>query len=89
METREQLSFGRATPRTVSDPLDKMSDDLADLKKTVEELKKEVTKLKDVDEIRKLQYSYGYYLDKCLYKEVIKLRPLERRMSDSVDFQTR
>ena len=24
----------------------------------------------DQEEIRKLQYKYGYYLDKCLYKEV-------------------
>jgi hypothetical protein len=24
----------------------------------------------DQGEIKKLQYKYGYYLDKCLYKEV-------------------
>jgi len=24
----------------------------------------------DQEEVRKLQYKYGYYLDKCLYKEV-------------------
>lgn len=24
----------------------------------------------DQEDIRKLQYTYGYYLDKCLYKEV-------------------
>jgi hypothetical protein len=27
----------------------------------------------DQEEIRKLQYKYGYYLDKCLYKEVRKI----------------
>jgi len=26
----------------------------------------------DQEDIRKLQYTYGYYLDKCLYKEVIR-----------------
>jgi hypothetical protein len=24
----------------------------------------------DQEDVRKLQYAYGYYLDKCLYKEV-------------------
>jgi hypothetical protein len=24
----------------------------------------------DQEDVRKLQYTYGYYLDKCLYKEV-------------------
>jgi hypothetical protein len=28
---------------------------------------------KDAQEVRKLQYKYGYYLDKCLYKEVVEL----------------
>jgi hypothetical protein len=27
----------------------------------------------DQEDIRKLQYTYGYYLDKCLYKEVCRL----------------
>lgn len=26
--------------------------------------------IKDQEDVRKLQYTYGYYLDKCLYKEV-------------------
>jgi len=29
--------------------------------------------LKDVNEIRNLQHKYGYYLDKCLYDEVVDL----------------
>ena len=31
----------------------------------------------DQEDIRKLQYTYGYYLDKCLYKEVGE--PVRRR----------
>jgi hypothetical protein len=31
----------------------------------VKALKKRVTELEDVNEIRHLQYKYGYYLDKC------------------------
>lgn len=52
-----------------------MADDnaLAELKQTVEALSKEVTRLRDQEEIRKIQYKYGYYLDKCLYKEVTQL----------------
>jgi len=29
--------------------------------------------LEDTNAIRKLQHAYGYYLDKCLYKEVVDL----------------
>jgi len=29
-------------------------------------LKKRVTELEDINEIRHLQYKYGYYLDKCI-----------------------
>jgi len=32
----------------------------------VKALKKRVTELEDVNEIRHLQYKYGYYLDKCI-----------------------
>lgn len=31
--------------------------------------------MSDQEEVRKLQYKYGYYLDKCLYKEV--RRPID------------
>jgi hypothetical protein len=31
----------------------------------VRALKKRVTELEDVNEIRKLQFIYGYYIDKC------------------------
>jgi hypothetical protein len=38
------------------------------IKEVLEEvraLKKRVTELEDVNEIRKLQFIYGYYIDKC------------------------
>jgi hypothetical protein len=50
-----------------------MGSELEDLKKTVASLQREVVRLSDQDEVRKLQYKYGYYLDKCLYKEVADL----------------
>ncbi|OAA57103.1 hypothetical protein SPI_07484 [Niveomyces insectorum RCEF 264] len=50
-----------------------MADDVAQLKQTVDALQKKVTELDDQEQIRKLQYTYGYYLDKCLYKEVAGL----------------
>ncbi|OCL10792.1 hypothetical protein AOQ84DRAFT_387269 [Glonium stellatum] len=50
-----------------------MSSEVAELKQLVESLRKEVTRLSDQEEVRKLQYKYGYYLDKCLYKEVTEL----------------
>jgi hypothetical protein len=31
----------------------------------VKALRKRVTELEDVNEIRKLQFQYGYYIDKC------------------------
>ncbi|EJT79458.1 hypothetical protein GGTG_04542 [Gaeumannomyces tritici R3-111a-1] len=55
------------------------SEEVAQLRQTVEALQKEVTRLNDQEEIRKLQYTYGYYLDKCLYEEVVEL------FSDSPD----
>jgi hypothetical protein len=33
----------------------------------VKALQKRVTELEDINEIRHLQYKYGYYLDKCVY----------------------
>ncbi|KAL1898482.1 hypothetical protein Sste5346_003385 [Sporothrix stenoceras] len=50
-----------------------MADEVAQLKQTVEALQKQVTRLDDQEQIKKLQYTYGYYLDKCLYKEVTDL----------------
>jgi hypothetical protein len=43
------------------------------LRKELAELKHRLGTLEDVHEIRCLQHKYGYYLDKCLYKEVVDL----------------
>jgi hypothetical protein len=47
--------------------------DLSALTHQVEMLANEVGRLNDVHAVRKLQHAYGYYLDKCLYDEVVDL----------------
>jgi hypothetical protein len=47
--------------------------DLSALVRQVEQLANEVGRLNDVHAVRKLQHAYGYYLDKCLYDEVVDL----------------
>lgn len=49
------------------------SQEFTQLAKQVAALAKEVGALQDVHAIRKLQHAYGYYLDKCLYDEVVDL----------------
>jgi hypothetical protein len=39
----------------------------------LEKLRHAVGLLQDREAIRELQYAYGYYLDKCLYNEVVEL----------------
>ncbi|KAJ5885058.1 hypothetical protein N7495_009568 [Penicillium taxi] len=39
----------------------------------VQQLSYELAKLKGESDVRKLHHKYGYYLDKCLYKEVADL----------------
>lgn len=46
---------------------------IAALAHKVEQLTHEVGLLNDAQAIRKLQHAYGYYLDKCLYDEVVDL----------------
>jgi hypothetical protein len=43
------------------------------LQREIASLKHNVGRLEDLNEIRKLQHTYGYYLDKCLYEEVAQL----------------
>ena len=47
--------------------------ELTQLKDTIAQLNKRVAILEDEQAIRKLQHTYGYYLDKCLYDEVVAL----------------
>ncbi|KAJ0116667.1 hypothetical protein J7T55_009817 [Diaporthe amygdali] len=50
-----------------------MEADLAELKKQVAALQKEVSRFQDEAEVRKTHFKYGYYLDKCLYNEVVDM----------------
>src|SRR5882762_9454800 len=43
------------------------------LRRQVEQLSNGVGLLRDVHAVRRLQHAYGYYLDKCLYDEVVEL----------------
>jgi hypothetical protein len=49
------------------------ADELTALRQQLEQLSYEVGRLNDVHAIRKLQHAYGYYLDRCLYDEVVDL----------------
>jgi hypothetical protein len=50
-----------------------VNDEVRELKKLVTQLSSQVGILQDEQEIRKLHHCYGYYLDKCLYDEVVDL----------------
>lgn len=50
-----------------------MASDNQDLLKLVQDLQTKVEKLEAEAEVRKLHHKYGYYLDKCLYKETYDL----------------
>lgn len=46
---------------------------IRELEARVAELDRQVGRLADIEAIRRLQYQYGYYLDKMLYEEVADL----------------
>jgi hypothetical protein len=48
-------------------------DRVAELEKRVEQLTHQLGVVEDTLAIRNLQHAYGYYLDKCLYDEVVDL----------------
>ena len=52
-----------------------MSDanELATMRQELDALKAEVTRLADVNAVRKLQYTYGYFIDKSQYNECVDL----------------
>jgi hypothetical protein len=49
------------------------ADELTDLKNQISRLTHEVALYGDLQAVRKLQFAYGYYMDKCLYDEVVDL----------------
>ena len=52
---------------------DDAQDRVGALEREVESMKAHIGQLEDSNAIRKLQYAYGYYLDKCLYEETVAL----------------
>ncbi|MGZ5965966.1 MAG: nuclear transport factor 2 family protein, partial [Caulobacteraceae bacterium] len=53
---------------------ERMADTAApDVAKELAELKDRLARLEDAQAIKHLQFAYGYYLDKCLYEEVVDL----------------
>jgi hypothetical protein len=48
-------------------------DRLSAMEKQMQEMAGELGKLKDAQAIRHLQHAYGYYMDKCLYDQVVDL----------------
>jgi hypothetical protein len=50
-----------------------MSDELATLRSEVELLRHELGVLQDIHAIRTLHFKYGYYMDKCLFGEIVEL----------------
>ncbi|KAK4182246.1 putative carotenoid oxygenase protein [Podospora australis] len=50
-----------------------MEQEFAELKKQVQTLQKELSRVSDEAEVRKIHFKYGYYLDKCLYNEVVDM----------------
>ena len=48
-------------------------DRLTAMEKQMQEMAVELGRLRDAQAIRHLQHSYGYYMDKCLYDEVVDL----------------
>ena len=49
-----------------------MSDaQIPELEKKIDALTTHITRLEDVQEIRKTQHKYGYYIDKCLHPTLL------------------
>jgi hypothetical protein len=48
-------------------------DELNALREQVRQMSNQLGILEDTHAIRKLHHAYGYYLDKCMYQEVVKL----------------
>ncbi|MEX2525404.1 MAG: nuclear transport factor 2 family protein [Gammaproteobacteria bacterium] len=49
------------------------AEQIAALSRKVEELTQQVSELQDIHQIRMLQHKYGYYMDKCMWEEILDL----------------
>lgn len=50
-----------------------MADQVAELETRIADLERRLSRAEDIEAIRRLQYQYGYYLDKTYYDEVVEL----------------
>ena len=50
-----------------------LEEKVKELEKQLHEVRHQVGMLEDINAVRHLQYKYGYYIDKCLYNEVLDL----------------
>ncbi len=50
-----------------------MTDEIASLRAEVERLRHQLGVLEDIHAIRTLHFKYGYYMDKCLFGEIVEL----------------
>jgi len=50
-----------------------MEQEFAELKAQVQALSKQLNRVSEEAEVRKIHHKYGYYLDKCLYNEVVDM----------------
>ncbi|MGH8258232.1 MAG: nuclear transport factor 2 family protein, partial [Steroidobacteraceae bacterium] len=48
-------------------------DEVQALRAEVERLSREVGRLEDAQSVRRVQFAYGYYMDKGLYQQVVDL----------------
>lgn len=46
---------------------------LDDVRRELRDLRRSLTRLEDIHSVRTLCFKYGYYIDKCLYDEVVDL----------------
>jgi SnoaL-like domain len=57
----------------MADKIKVLSSEVATLKAELEQVKAVAYNAVDIEAVRKLQHIYGYYLDKCLYEQVVDL----------------
>ena len=47
--------------------------ELTELKQELQQLRARVGQLEDQQAVRALQFKYGYYMDKCLFGDIVEL----------------
>src|SRR5258708_30346211 len=62
--------------------------DIAALTARIEKLERELATLQDIHRIRRLQYTYGYFIDKSQYNEVVDLKAADRSEEHTSELQS-